>query len=153
MEKICGIIEKWKLTEYDAKDSGDPEEAIRWFRVRESWADSRTQKGAYKILENAKMCADQNPGYKVFDVDGEVVYEPAGENPDKPAVPEIKVPFLVKVSIKDLNIRKGPGTNYDKVRFIPVGIYTIMEVRSGAGSATGWGRLKSGVGWIRLDNL
>ncbi len=120
VEKLISIIEKWKLTAYDVKDSGDAE-PIRWYRVRKSWADSKSQKGAYKILENAKKCADQNPGYKVFDVDGNVVYEP------KAAEPAVKVPFLVKVSISDLNIRKGPGTDYDRVQFIPIGVYTIME--------------------------
>ncbi len=63
----------------------------------------------------------------------------------------MKVPFLVKVSISDLNIRKGPGTDYDMVQFIPIGVYTILEVRSGKGSSAGWHRLKSGTGWISLD--
>ena len=143
VEKLCSIIDKWKLTDYDAKDSGS--EVIRWYRVRKSWADSKTQKGAYKILDNAKKCADQNPGYKVFDADGKVVYEP------KAAEPAVKVPFLVKVSISDLNIRKGPGTDYGRVRFIEPEVFTIMEVRSGKGSSAGWGRLKSGIGWISLD--
>ncbi len=45
-------------------------------------------KGAYKILDNAKRCADQNPGYKVFDAEGEVVYEPKAAEPMvKGAVP------------------------------------------------------------------
>ena len=96
-----------------------------------SWADAKSQKGAYKILDNATKCADQNPGYKVFDADGKVVYEP------KAAEPAVKVPFLVKVSISDLNIRKGPGTDYDRVQFIPIGVYTIMEVRNGKGSFAG----------------
>ena len=119
--------------------------AIKWYRVRKSWADSKTQKGAYKILDNAKKCADQNPGYKVFDADGKVVYEP------KTAEPTVKVPFLVKVSISDLNIRKGPGTDYGREQFCPPGVYTIMEVKAGQGSKAGWGRLKSGIGWLSLD--
>lgn len=119
--------------------------SIKWYRVRKTWKDSKTQKGAYKILDNAKKCADQNPGYKVFDADGKVVYEP------KAAEPAVKVPFLVKVSISDLNIRKGPGTDYGRVQFCPVGVYTIMEVKAGQGSKAGWGRLKSGIGWISLD--
>lgn len=143
VEKLCSIIEKWKLTAYDAKGSGG--EGIRWYRVRKSWADSKTQKGAYKILDNAKKCADQNPGYKVFDADGKVVYEP------KAAKPAVKVPFLVKVSISNLNIRSGAGTNYSRVQFCPPGVYTIMEVKAGQGSKAGWGRLKSGVGFISLD--
>ena len=145
VEKVCSIIEKWKLTDYDVKDFGSGSgEVIRWYRVRKTWADSKTQKGAYKILDNAKKCADQNPGYKVFDADGKVVYEPKTEE-------AVKVPFLVKVSISDLNIRRGPGTDYGRVQFCPVGVYTIVEVKSGTGSSAGWGRLKSGIGWISLD--
>ncbi len=143
VEKLCSIIEKWNLTQYDVKGSGGGE-VIRWYRVRKTWADSKTQKGAYKILDNAKKCADQNPGYKVFDADGKVVYEP------KAAEPAVKVPFLVKVKISDLNIRKGPGTNYDRVQFCQVGIYTIVEVSEGAGASM-WGKLKSGIGWLSLD--
>lgn len=61
-------------------------------------------------------------------------------------------PFLVKVSISDLNIRKGAGTNTGKTgKFTGIGVFTIVEVRSGKGSDTGWGKLKSGAGWISLD--
>lgn len=59
-------------------------------------------------------------------------------------------PYKVRVSIKDLNIRKGPGTNYASSGFCPVGVYTIIEESDGAG-ATKWGKLKSGAGWISLD--
>lgn len=60
-------------------------------------------------------------------------------------------PFKVRIKYTDLNIRKGPGTNYDRVRFIEPGAYTIVEVSDGKGSKTGWGKLKSGIGWISLD--
>ena len=141
VQNLCSIIERWDLTQYDVKVSDEP---IAWYRVRKSWDDSKSQKGAFKILENAKKCADANPGYSVFDVDGVNIYTPKAST--TPAVP-----FLVKVSISDLNIRKGPGTNYNRTQYIPIGIYTIMEVKSGKGSTAGWGRLKSGVGWISLD--
>ena len=59
-------------------------------------------------------------------------------------------PYKVRVSIKDLNIRKGPGTNYAANGFCPVGFYTIIEESDGAG-ATKWGKLKSGAGWVSLD--
>ena len=52
--------------------------------------------------------------------------------------------FKVKVSIEDLYIRKGPGTGYGKKGFIKPGVYTIVETRNG------WGKLKSGAGWIYL---
>lgn len=146
VEKLISIIEKCKLTDYDVKDSGGSSDTVvKWYRVRKTWSDSKSQKGAYKILDNAKKCADQNPGYKVFDVDGKVVYEP------KVAEPAVKVPFLVKVSISDLNIRNGAGTNFSRVQFCPPGVYTILEVKAGQGSSAGWGRLKSGIGWLSLD--
>ena len=60
--------------------------------------------------------------------------------------------FKVKVEIPDLNIRKGPGTNYSKVgKFTGKGVFTIVETKAGSGSKSGWGRLKSGLGWISLD--
>lgn len=58
--------------------------------------------------------------------------------------------YKVRVPIKDLNIRKGPGTNYASNGFCPVGVYTIIEESNGVG-ATKWGKLKSGAGWISLD--
>ena len=140
VEKLCSIIERWNLTQYDVKET---ETAVAWYRVRKTWADSKSQIGAFKVLANAKECADKNPGYSVFDVNGVNIYTPKTTTP--------AVPFLVKVSISNLNIRKGPGTDYDRTQYIPVGVYTIVEVRSGKGSTAGWGRLKSGAGWISLD--
>lgn len=119
-----------------------------YYRVRKTWADSKTQKGAYKILSNAKRCADSNPGYSVFDDNGVNIYSPGGAA----SAPSEDVPFLVQVSISDLNIRKGPGTDYAKTgKFTGKGVFTIMKVKSGQGSTAGWGRLKSGAGWISLD--
>lgn len=60
--------------------------------------------------------------------------------------------YSVKVSIKDLNIRKGPGTNYAKTgKYTGIGVFTIVEESAGKGSTAGWGKLKSGLGWISLD--
>ena len=110
-----------------------------WYRVRKTWKDAATQKGAFHSLDYAKKCADENKGYSVFDESGKVLYSNKEFEP-----------YLVKVSLKDLNIRKGPGTNYARTQFIPVGVYTIVEEADGKG-ATKWGRLKSGAGWISLD--
>ena len=144
VSKLCSIIERWNLTQYDTVDAGKTESGVYWYRVRKTWADSKSQKGAFKILENAKKCADDNPGYSVFDMEGKAVY--VGKNTAS------SLPFLVKVSITDLNIRKGPGTNYAKTGiYTGIGIFTIMEVKPGQGSTAGWGRLKSGAGWISLD--
>lgn len=52
------------------------------YRVRKSWADAKSQKGAFKSLENAKKCVNANSGYKVFDGSGNQVY-PSGSNTSK----------------------------------------------------------------------
>jgi len=106
------------------------ETAIAWYRVRKTWADSKSQIGAFKVLTNAKECADKNPEYNVFDVDGVNIYT------GKTTAPA--VPFLVKVSISDLNIRKGPGTDYSKIgQYTGKGVFTIVEVKSDKGSTEG----------------
>lgn len=60
------------------------------------------------------------------------------------------VNYIVRVKIKDLNIRSGPGTQYTiRGKVIP-GAYTIIQESNGTG-ASKWGKLKSGAGWISLD--
>lgn len=56
------------------------------------------------------------------------------------------VPFTVKVIISDLNYRKGPGMSYAVRGQTGKGVFTIVEVQDG------WGKLKSGAGWIYLEN-
>ena len=58
-------------------------------------------------------------------------------------------PYMVRVSIPDLNIRRGPGTSYPKTgKFTGVGIFTVVE------ESDGWGLLKAYAekrdGWISL---
>lgn len=61
-------------------------------------------------------------------------------------------PYLVKVNTSALNIRAGAGTNYNKTGCITSGgVYTIVAESAGQGSDKGWGKLKSGAGWISLD--
>lgn len=44
-----------------------------FYRVRKNWKDAKSQKGAFKNLENAKKCADKYQ-YYVFDDKGTVLY-------------------------------------------------------------------------------
>ena len=62
------------------------------------------------------------------------------------------VPFKVRVTVDDLDIWTGAGTGTSRTgRYTGKGVFTIVEVAPGEGS--GWGRLKSGAGWISLDNV
>ncbi len=61
----------------------------------------------------------------------------------------LSAPYMVWVSIPDLNIRKGPGTSYPKTgKFTGVGIFIVVEEKDG------WGLLKAYAekrdGWISL---
>lgn len=58
---------------------------------------------------------------------------------------ESKVPYLVQVKVTDLYIRKGPSTSYGTKGVIAPGVYTIVEEKDG------FGKLKSGAGWISLS--
>ena len=86
---------------------------------------------------------------------GEAIYKRcAGKEPVHITQPtqSTQESFRVKVSIPNLNIRKGPGTNFERTgKCTGIGVFTIVEVKDGTGSAAGWGRLKSGAGWIALS--
>lgn len=55
------------------------------------------------------------------------------------------VPFSVKVIIDNLNYRSEPSMSGEILGQTGKGVFTIVEV------SDGWGRLKSGAGWISLD--
>lgn len=61
------------------------------------------------------------------------------------------VPYLVSTTCAALNIRSGPGMSYKEVGQIHEpgfkNKYTIVEEKDG------WGRLKSGAGWISLSHV
>ena len=68
-----------------------PTEKKTLYRVRKSWSDAASQKGAYSVLENAKKCCDQaGSGYYVFDEDGKIVYPKTttSTTPTTPSVPD-----------------------------------------------------------------
>jgi len=76
VDKICSIIERFDLTRYDVLDASyiDANKVpLELFRVRKSWEDVDSQLGAFVDLENAKRKCQA--GYKVFNPEGEVVYE------------------------------------------------------------------------------
>lgn len=106
------------------------------YRVRKTWKDAASQVGAYKDYDLACKCADEHPGYYVFNSKGKKLY---------PRTTPVNNDILVEVTATALNVRKGPGTNYPITGVIYKGqVYTIVEVNKE------WGKLKSGLGWICL---
>lgn len=109
------------------------------YRVRKSWADAKSQIGAFKSLDGAKKVC--KAGYKVFDEKGNVVYP----------VENTKT-YKVKITHDDLNIRSGAGISNKIVGSIKDhGVYTIVDDKDVDGQT--WGKLKSGAGWICLTGF
>lgn len=122
------------------------------YRVRITWEDSKTQKGAYKNLESAKSLADANAeaGYKVFNSAGKVVYTPTIKKPEPPAVKEGK-PYVLVTTVNKYRTASdaakktnaagtyAPGTYYiyDKYPEGSNGMFNISTDKTGS-SAGGW---------------
>ena len=68
------------------------------------------------------------------------------KNPDTTVVEDKVVPFKVRVIVPDLNYRSQPSMQGKVKGQTGRGIFTIVQVTNG------WGKLKSGAGWIWLKN-
>lgn len=177
VEKICSIIEKYNLTQYDAENTqpdtgGDTNTTFPAvpFTVKVLIDDlnyrsqpsmdgkvrGQTGKGVFTIVEvqdgwgrlksGAGWIYLENPSYCA-------VNGTTAKSPETAATSGL--PYKVRVSISDLNIRKGPGTNHAKTgTYTGKGAFTIVEEADGQG-ASKWGLLKSYAdkrnGWIALD--
>ena len=107
--------------------------------------------GEYLYSRHGEIAAEVNRRLQGASAGGGVVVTPpATEKPTGGTTGATMTPYLVRVKITNLNIRKGPGTSYGSTGFIKPGVYTIVAESTGAG-ATKWGKLKSGAGWISLD--
>ena len=108
---------------YDGSIKEEPK-TDELYRVRKTWADSKSQLGAFKNLDSAIALAKANPGYSVFDSNGKCVYDGAvkEETPKQEEVKETEVVTAVydldypnKVLIVDKTIIR---TNKDCVKAI-----------------------------------
>lgn len=83
------------------------------------------------------------------------IYNPAVKEEIPPTTPVTSTTFKeydIRVDITNLNIRTGAGTNFARTgKFTGKGVFTIVAESAGNGSVKGWGKLKSGAGWISLD--
>ena len=80
-------------------------------------------------------------GVKYVAPSGSAIQEIVEEVKDAP-----KSSYLVKINTDVLNVRAGAGTQYPKTTQVKRGqVYTIVD------ELNGWGKLKSGAGWIKLS--
>lgn len=88
------------------------------------------------------------PGDYLYNLHGQIAKEVNARlntTPSKPTAPSTSTSFRVRVTANVLNIRAGAGTNFKINGAIKdKGVYTIVA------ESNGWGKLKSGAGWISL---
>lgn len=92
------------------------------YRVRKSWSDAGSQKGAFSDLNNAKKCADQNNGYSVFDNNGNKVYPSASNNNNNSTGGSIGVGSVVKV------VGNKWATGEDVPGWVKANNYKVIQV-------------------------
>ena len=108
------------------------------------------------ILTDFERPADQSENVKVkrasygqtyYDRFGNTSKSPSYDVDDSELVTEFpELPFVVKVLIDDLNIRSEASMDGIVKGQTSKGVFTITEI------SDGWGKLKSGAGWIYLEN-
>ena len=139
-QKLIRLIEQYDLAQYDnaKSQSQAPSESTpvvpneeEMYRVRLTRENSKSQIGAYRSLDNAKKKADENIGYKVFNSNGEAVYEKKEFSP-----------YLIKVLKNNVPVYKEVGAT-EVVQYVGNGeVFTIVEEQGN------YIKLKSGVGWL-----
>lgn len=94
----------------------EKEETVqKLYRVRKSWSDTKSQKGAFSSLDNAKECCQSaGSGYKVFDWNGKEVYAYVAPTTPKE---EQKQETTVKKAVYELDYpQKHQIIEYDMVQ-------------------------------------
>ena len=64
---------KWDRFKASLSESTNYDPTPQIYRVRKSWKEADTQKGAFASLDNAKKCAQNWDGYHVFDNSGTMI--------------------------------------------------------------------------------
>lgn len=120
-------------------------------------AREKDYRRAITIIKNGGYATDINYINKVCSIIERWKLNKLDDSENEAVAPQQKpqaasVPFKVKIDIIDLRIRTGAGTGYAHTgEYTGKGVFTITEAKAGEGSAAGWGKLKSGAGWVALD--
>lgn len=128
------------------------------YRIRKTWADAKSQKGAYSNLESAKKECDKHPGYNVFDESGKLIYTAktkADAKKEKVVVPNIT--YAVKTKsygiLPDVKNRTDcAGYKNSEIVAIKIGVdsgsikYRVHTVK---GKWLGW---VTGADWNDFNN-
>lgn len=128
-KKLLWFADKEKSLAYSPKEDEMVLTGHRWFEKKScpgDWLYSRLGDVAAQVTAR---------------LGGSTVVTPGDTVTSFPAVP-----FTAQVIVDDLNYRSEPSMDGKVNGQTGKGVFIIVEVKDG------WGRLKSGVGWIWLEN-
>lgn len=95
VNNIMNLITTYDLAKYDNIVVEQPQEVKKYYRVRTSWDNAKSQLGAYEILDNAKNNCPV--GYSVFDWNGNVVFSNIQEQKQEEQTQTLKVGDEIKL--------------------------------------------------------
>lgn len=128
--KVLWFADKNKTLAYEPKSNEMRMTVHRWFANKACPGDYLYNKHGYIADEvNKRLGSAQNT-------------TTATQEPQE----QPKTPFKVKVIVSDLNYRSEPSMNGKVLGVTGKGVFTIAEEKDG------WGKLKSGAGWIYIKN-
>lgn len=126
-DKIAKLIAEGILNK-SISEPTTPTPSEEMYRVRKTWQDAKSQKGAYSSLENAKRECDKHSGYSVFNNKGAKVYPntvPSAKPPYKNGDYDCKAK-VVRTNGTGLNVRSSRSASSTKLGNIKEG--TIITV-------------------------
>ena len=118
------------------------------FLVEVCFVDSQGDTSAYNGVSTAKIAEAIANGIETATGTVKATTTTQAATPEPaPAEPQSNaVSYTVKITASTLNVRDGAGTGYKVNTTVKKGgVYTIVEEKNG------WGKLKSGAGWISLS--
>lgn len=144
-KEVAAIVNKTEEEEKDVDNNNNNLEVGQEIKLKEGASYINGKKVPQWVLNSTLYVRDINDDEITISVlkEGAITGIVGIEAID---IPVAEVPYVIKVTANALNVRKGPGSNYDVTTVIKKGgYYTIVEVQGN------WGKLKSGAGWICLD--
>ena len=115
---------------------------------------STVREASDMILHEFERPADQSEEVEIRRAGyGQEFYQTyyGGDSDEKSDTSDDFEPYNVRVVVKLLNVRSGPGTNFGiNSTIMDQGVYGICEEADGPG-ASRWGKMSNGWGWISLD--
>lgn len=145
--KVLNLIKEYDLTRFDTKKSQPaPVEIVDRYAVRHDAQDIKYQLGLFHVLDNAKALANQNWGYKVYDItNNKLIYEPKLTAAQKLVAECVYMDLIVRDDIKAGRVWQYKNKNTKKLSRTFDLARKEYNFKTNCSTAVYWALLRSGV--------